>query len=442
MASPIRAASSPAVARCSGSGLVVSRLVPPRYSAPVRGTRWTPQANAALDVRTTCGSGRAGARSSRLTPRPARSGGTPSGRPASGSSDGIAAPAAMTICPAAAALPSAQRTAPGSTVTAVASSHSARGWRATALVRASSRAWLSMLASVGSHRAAADSGGTARPGMSPASCCSAGCPAARAAAAIGSRQARRPAGASTHVPCPCPAPSPSSHPGYIWCAASRSAVSTATREGSWPGSISENVDSIAPAARLACPRWSPPRGPITLTRRPRWSSAQETARPTTPVPTTATSCPLLMAVSAVLRQDLGRGRDVVGSLGLDDQAPCPIREAGLISQRCPAVRGALLVQDQERAAARCQRQRVLVERRGESPENPGAAAVAGIIEHLGCPADPRPSRPCEVGNRERHPGRAGSAQPLSPSLEVRRLAELGTVSGTELCERRVQVADQ
>ncbi|HXL89465.1 MAG TPA: hypothetical protein VN969_10910 [Streptosporangiaceae bacterium] len=48
--------------------------------------------------------------------------------------------------------------------------------------------------------ALAESAGARRTGICAASCSSAWWPAVRAAAAIGSRQARRPAGASTQVP--------------------------------------------------------------------------------------------------------------------------------------------------------------------------------------------------------------------------------------------------
>jgi len=44
-----------------------------------------------------------------------------------------------------------------------------------------------------------------------------------------------------------------SHAAYISCAATRSPVSIRVRSPECPGSTSENVDSIAPAARVACP---------------------------------------------------------------------------------------------------------------------------------------------------------------------------------------------
>lgn len=81
----------------------------------------------------------------------------------------------------------------------------------------------------------------------------------------------------------------SSHVGYIVWAATRSVVCTAVCCVSCRGSISENVDDIAPPARVACPGQSPLPGPTTATATPRASSSALTARPMAPVPTTATS---------------------------------------------------------------------------------------------------------------------------------------------------------
>src|SRR5262249_10367052 len=122
-------------------------------------------------------------------------------------------------------------------------------------------------------------------------------------------------------------------------------VSIRTRSGSWSGSISENVDSIAPAARLACPRCSAARGPITITESPRSNRPAATDSPTTPVPITATSATSRIA----LTRQLGRCARVVGGLRLYQPAPSAVDQAVLVTQRGSAVRNALLIDYQQLA---------------------------------------------------------------------------------------------